>query len=257
MRSQINAPTAGNLTSHQPLTKMLATRIIPTILMKRRQLVKGEGFKSDRVIGDALQAARIHAMRQVDEILMLDVTATKEGREPDYEMIKQLTKTATVPVTIGGGITKLEHIEKLLRSGADKICIGEAWELIEPAANKHGSQCIVASVDADPIQWDIDLAWMHIADCRAQAGAGEILLQQKEIDGSMKGYDLDLINSIANYVDIPVIASSGCSGYPDMHEAIKAGASAVAAGALFAFTAATPRGAAEYLNEQGVEVRCD
>ena len=98
---------------------MLAKRIIPTILMKGRQLVKGERFKSDRVVGDALNAARVHAIRGVDEILLLDVSATAEGREPDYGLVEQLTSTARVPVTVGGGITSMDHIRSLLAAGAE------------------------------------------------------------------------------------------------------------------------------------------
>ena len=234
---------------------MLAHRIIPTILMKRRQQVKGVGFAADRVVGNAMQAARIHGARSVDEILMLDVTATAEGREPDYEMVQQLTKSMHIPVTVGGGINKIEHIDKLLRSGADKVCIGTAWELIESAANKFGSQCITASVDAAPNISDNELFWMHIAKCRAEDGAGEILLQNVEMDGSMQGYDLNLIEHVIASVSVPVIASGGCSGYPDMENALQAGADAVAAGALYLFTDATPAKAAEYLNDRNVEVR--
>lgn len=239
---------------------MLATRIIPTILMDKGQLVKGEGFKSDRVVGNALQAARIHAMRGVDEIVLLDVTATKEGREPDYEMVKRLSEGCYVPLTVGGGIKTEEHVRKLLRAGADKVCIGSGFDeegfLIEALADKFGKQCIVVSIDiynhvAERGEW---ATWYAIEAERR--GAGEILLQAVYFDGIMQGYDLGLIKAISEAVSIPVIASGGASGYKDMYDAIQAGANAVAAGALFQFTDATPRGAAEYLKDKGVEVRC-
>lgn len=228
---------------------MLAHRIIPTILMKNGHLVKGEQFKADRIVGNALQAARIHAMRGVDEIMILDVTATKEGREPDYAMIEKLTSTTTVPVTVGGGVNKLEYIRNLLASGADKVCIKTAVELIEPAADKFGSQSIVQC-------WDIPelVQGEKIFNIEAK-GAGEILMQSIPRDGTMQGYDLNLIRLLAGLVEVPAIASGGCSGYKDMHQAILAGADAVAAGALFQFTDATPKGAAEYLHSHGVEVR--
>jgi imidazole glycerol-phosphate synthase subunit HisF len=232
--------------------EMLAKRIIPTILMKGRQLVKGERFESDRVVGDALQAARIHAMRGVDEILMLDVTATKEGREPDYAMVEQLTRTARVPVTVGGGITEVEHVRKLLAAGADKVSIGSSKQgMVSRISHKCGTQCVAVTID----DFGSRDAVMVFAQDLENAGAGEIILQSIYRDGTMQGYDLPLIEFISGLVSIPVVASGGCSGYPDMHAAIDAGASAVAAGALFQFTDATPRRAAEYLHEQGVEVR--
>ena len=160
---------------------MLAHRIIPTILMKKGHLVKGEGFAADRIVGNALQAAKIHAMRGVDEILMLDVTATKEGREPDYKMIEKLTKTAHVPVTVGGGVNKIEHILKLLLAGADKVCIGTAIDLIEPAAKKFGNQCIVQSLDYPAMQPG---QTVHKTEA---FGAGEILLQSILVTGPWKG----------------------------------------------------------------------
>lgn len=231
---------------------MLAHRIIPTILSKNGQLVKGEGFKCDRVVGNALQAARIHAMRGVDELMILDVTATKEGREPDYEMVKRLSDGCFAPLTVGGGIKTEKHVRKLLRSGADKILIGYGKSyLINPLSEKFGSQCVSVSIDVFDNQM---LAAACAKDAEVQ-GAGEILIQSIPRDGTMNGYDLGLIKQVSEAVSIPVIASGGCSGYEDMYQAIKAGASAVAAGALFAFTDATPKGAAEYLKGKGVEVR--
>jgi len=188
-------------------------------------------------------------MRGVDEILILDVTATQEGREPNYAMIEKLTKTATVPVTVGGGISKLEHIRNLLASGADKICIKTRIDLIEEAGTKFGTQCIVQCLDYPEMR-----PGEAVFNTEAR-GAGEILIQSIPRDGTMVGYDIGLITALAKLFPVPVIASGGCSGYPDMLAAINAGASAVAAGALFQFTDATPKGAAKYLHEAGVEVR--
>ena len=229
----------------------LAHRIIPTILSKDGQLVKGEGFKCDRVVGNALQAARIHAMRSVDELVILDVG---DG-EPDYEMIRKLTDNTFTPVTVGGGIKSVEDVQKLLNAGADKVCIRyNKPSLIREVAHRFGSQAAVVSLD-DKVN---GYACMRVfAQGINLTGAGEILLQSRERDGTMQGYDLKLIKSVSEAVNIPVVASGGCSGYEDMHNAIKAGASAVAAGALFQFTDCTPKGAAEYLRDNGVEVRCN
>ena len=190
---------------------MLAKRIIPTILMKGRQHVKGKRFKSDRVVGDALNAARVHAMRGVDEILMLDVTATQEGREPDYAMIEQLTSRATVPVTVGGGITEMEHVRNLLAAGADKVSLGSAKiEVITRAADKFGSQCVAVTLDlADNVT-----CHKFTATLLEGLGAGEIILQNRSRDGTLNGYNLTQIQEVAMEVNIPVIASSGCASRP-------------------------------------------
>jgi len=237
---------------------MLATRIIPTILMDKGQLVKGVGFKADRVVGNALQAARVHAMRGVDELVLLDVTATKEGREPDYEMVRKLSNGCFAPLTVGGGIKTEDHVRKLLRAGADKVCVKTSWledmYSVKKLADQFGRQCITVSLDIRDSGYVRDYAH-ELAHAAEVTGAGEILLQSVERDGAMQGYDIDLIKVVSEAVSIPVIASGGCSGYEDMYNAIQAGASAVAAGALFQFTDNTPKGAAEYLSAKGVEVR--
>ncbi len=230
---------------------MLSKRIIPTILMKRRQLVQGKQFAPNRVVGNVMQAARIHAARQVDEILMLDVTATLEDREPDYDMIQQLTQTAFVPVTVGGGIMDVSHARKLLGSGADKVALGcMKFSLIYQIASKFGSQAVAVTV---PYKKGDRVADMCL---QAQAsGAGEIILQSIDREGTMDGYDHDSIALAASTVTVPLVAAGGCSGYQDMKIALEGGADAVSAGTLYLFTGATPRGAAEYLAEAGVEVR--
>lgn len=241
----------------------LAKRIIPTLLNKRGQLVKGEGFTCDRVVGHALQAAKIYAARSVDELMILDVTATEDGREPDYEFVKALSESNFSPVTVGGGIKTSEHVRKLLQSGADKVCISSAVhaelllegsdDFVYELSERYGKSTIVVSIDIATYE-DTPFACDYAQACE-ERGAGEILLQSIPQDGTMKGYDLPLIKAVSEAVSVPVIASGGCSGYEDMYNAIQAGASAVAAGALFQFTEATPRGAAEYLHEKGVEVR--
>lgn len=241
----------------------LAHRIIPTILCRGRALVKGIQFNNWRSVGLAAQAVRIHAARGVDEIALLDTSATMQKREPDYALVEELSEVLFMPLAVGGGIRTIEHIRSLLRAGADQVIIGTATDLIAPAAALVGSQAIIASVDVkngtvrmasgtidtrmEPVRW---------AQACADAGAGEILLQSIDLDGTMQGYDLELIKRVRAAVQVPIIASGGCRDYENMHQAILAGADAVAAGALFQFTDATPRGAAQYLHQRGVEVRC-
>jgi cyclase len=253
---------------------MAARRIIPTLLVRGRTLVKGQCYDSWRSIGHALQGAQVHARRQVDEILLLDIAATAENRGPDLDMVRELTEGCFIPVTIGGGVRSLGDIDQLLRAGADKVSIGTgAWELpslIQRAAGRFGSQAIVVSLDVrgDGSPWrrcgtkpcrlarqKHTFTVKNYAQLAQDMGAGEILLSSIDRDGTMAGYDLELIREVAQAVSVPVIASGGCSGYPDMLEAFKAGADACAAGALFAFSDCVPKGAAQYLAAHGVNVR--
>jgi imidazole glycerol-phosphate synthase subunit HisF len=245
---------------------MLAKRIIPTMLVRGRTLVKGKQFAGDRSIGHALQAAQVHARRGVDELCILDIAATAEGRGPDLDLVRELSDGCFVPITVGGGVRSLGDIDALLRAGADKVCIGAAaWEVggfVDQAAARFGSQAVVVSIDvrAGTVTTrcgtvDRALSPSDTAGCMAGMGAGEILLQSIDRDGMLIGYDLDLIREVSAAVSIPVIASGGCGGYADMLRAFKVGADACAAGALFAFTDATPRGAARYLQDHGIPVR--
>lgn len=246
----------------------LAHRVIPTVLCRGRQLVKGKRFDSWRVVGVAGQAVRIHQMRGVDEVCLLDIGATPEGRGPDLSLVQELAEVLFAPLSVGGGIQSVDDVRALLKAGADKVVIGTAWlerpKLLRDICDVVGSQAIVAALDVGGPNGSVYarcgevLAYTDPAACAWRAadfGVGEILLTSIDREGTMEGYDLELIRKVANAVTVPVIAHGGCSGYPDMAAAIGAGASAVAAGALFQFTDATPREAARYLQEQGIEAR--
>lgn len=225
----------------------LAIRIIPTLLVKNSKLVKGKAFAKDRIVGHALQALRLLSQRGVDELLIFDVS----NGPPDYEFLRSVTECCFSPIAVGGGVQNLEIIRDLLYCGADRVVIKSHLDLIEPAARRFGCQAVAVCIDVPAG----DGSAVGRAQAAAARGAGEIVLQAVERDGTMKGYDLPLIAAVAAAVPVPVVASGGCSGYDDMHAAILAGASAVAVGALFQFTAATPRGAAEYLHSKGIEAR--
>lgn len=234
---------------------MLAKRIIPTMLVRGRTLVKGERFNSWRSIGHAAQAAKVHARRGVDELMILDISATAEGRGPDLDLVRELSEGCFIPITVGGGVRSIDDINALLRAGADKVCIGAAatMPLIEAASGRFGRQAIVVSLDLRGD--DLCFQGLMVAPCLEDWGAGEILLQAVDRDGTMQGYDLDLIREVSAAVSIPVIASGGCGSYAHMLEAFKAGADACAAGAMFAFSDATPKGAARFLQAHGLEMR--
>lgn len=246
---------------------MLKTRVIPVLLYRNRSLVKGKQFKSWRNVGLAIQSAKVHESRQVDELIALDIGATPDGRGPDYDMVRDLTSNCFMPMTIGGGITTLDQVTNLMRAGADKVCINTAatmdFNFIDQIAKRYGSQAVVVSID-------YNAEGKIVSNCAAKAhnlsavdwarivedkGAGEILLNSIEHDGMMEGYDLPAIRSVSSVVKVPVIACGGAGCYEHMLQALQAGAHAVAAGALFAFTDATPKGAAQFLRSQGFSTR--
>jgi len=251
---------------------MLKTRIIPTLLWKNHGLVKGTGFDSWRRVGTVLPSIKVYNLREVDEIAVLDITATQEEREPDYDSIAEFSRESFVPMAIGGGIRNVDQIRKLLLVGADKVIINTAAytdpEFIRRAADRFGSQCIIASVDfrtgddgvarcmsacgthetgMEPVAWAKELE---------RLGAGEILLTSVERDGTMKGYDTALTRKVSDAVGIPVIASGGAGSYEDAYQVIsEGGASAVAAASIFHFTELTPLGIKAHLASKGVPVR--
>jgi len=251
---------------------MLKTRIIPTLLMKGMGLVKGKGFDSWRRVGAALQSIRVYNMREVDELVLLDIAATPGGAKPSFREIDELADNCFMPMTVGGGVTSLDDVRDLLAVGADKVAINSAAidtpELIRDSAREFGAQCVVVSIDVrrdssdkaqvftgcgtqatgrDPVEW---------AKTVAALGAGEILLASVERDGTMTGYDVGLVRDVAAAVDIPVIASGGCGTYQHMADILGGTrASAVAAAAMFHFTEQTPREAKAYLAERGFPVR--
>lgn len=244
----------------------LAYRIIPTLLVRGRELVKGVSFDSWRSVGLAMQSARIHSFRGVDELMILDISATREGRGPDLELIEELTHSSFIPLSVGGGIRSVDDAYDLLRAGADKVvvCTGfnEVPNLIQNLSTTFGKQAIVVSIDVKQGRFhtrcgthDTRIDALMAAECAQSCGAGEILLSSVELDGTMNGYDLFTLRKMASVLEIPVVASGGCGKYEHMHQAIEAGASAVAAGAMFQFTDATPRNAAYYLDQENIEVR--
>ena len=242
----------------------LATRVIPVILCRGRQMVKGKRFESWRSVGLAAQSVRIHQSRGVDELVLLDISATHEGRGPDLDLVRELSESCFMPLSVGGGISNIKHAKELLRAGADKLVIGTAGPTaIREISNAIGAQAIIASIDyredgqtrtrsgTQPTGHSV----LDLSRICEDSGAGEILLTAIEREGEMQGYDLETIKAVSAAVSIPVIAHGGCGTYEHMHQAIKAGASAVAAGSIFLFEDATPRGACEYLGQHNVEVR--
>lgn len=250
---------------------MLKVRVIPTLLWKGVGLVKGTGFDSWRRVGPVLPAIKVYNRREVDELILLDITLHGTGDLPDTESIADFSRDCAVPLAVGGGVTRMEHVQPLLRAGADKISLNTALhdtpELATEIARRHGEQCVVASLDvrANDGDWD---CYIHagttptgrkvrdFAREMEDRGAGEILITSIERDGMMEGYDMALIEAVASTVSIPVIASGGAGTYDHMVQAVtQAGASAVAAASMFHFTEQTPAGARAALAAAGAPVR--
>jgi cyclase len=250
----------------------LKTRIVPVLLWDEHGAVKGKQFNAGRRIGSMRDRVQLLERREVDELIILDIAATPNNRGPRFEEVSQLTENLFMPVTVGGGVKNVTDIKRLLASGADKVAIETAAfgrpELIKEAAEKFGGQAVVASIAHRTLSGDGSrrvfthcgrVATAHdpiqSAEMAADLGAGEILLTSIDRDGTLEGYDLDLIREVTKAVNIPVIACGGCGSYEHAEQAIRAGAHAVAVGAMFQFTENTPRGAARYLNEHGIPAR--
>lgn len=197
-------------------------------------------------------------MRGVDELCILDIGATPEGRGPDLDLVRELSEACFIPLTVGGGVRSVADVNNLLRAGADKVAIKTAAikdpTLIRTLADRFGNQAITVAIDV-PHGDDYEICASAWALTSEEQGAGEIMLTAMGREGMLNGYDLGLIGSVSGIVSIPVIAHGGCGTYEHMLQAVRAGASAVAAGAMFQFTDNTPAGAAEYLHANGIEVR--
>lgn len=250
---------------------MLKKRIIPTLLWKNVGLVKGEQFDSWRRVGPVLPAVKVYNLREVDELVVLDIKATEENRDLYYDEIRQFSSECFVPLAIGGGLHSVEQIRDVLSAGADKVVINSAAyedpELITRARERFGAQCVVVAIDAQKSENGYrcyshsatrqkDIAPAEWAKKIQDRGAGEILLQSIDRDGTMDGYDLDLVKRVTKTVDIPVIASGGAGDYEDILEVIDDGkASAAAAASIFHFTEQTPLEAKKHLAKHGIPVR--
>ena len=248
---------------------MAKRRVIPILLTDGVSLVKGEQFRSWRTVGSVVAAARVFSMRDVDELVLLDVRATQEGRCISPLMVKSVADSLSVPLAVGGGVKTLADFEATLRAGADKVVIGTGAvddpEFIAAASQRFGAQAVVVAVDALTDEADtiavgagstmVAMTPLELASRVVAAGAGEILLQSVSRDGMLTGMDLATIRAVSQAIDVPVIASSGAGNYEHLFEALAAGADAVAAGAMFQFTEQTPRGARNHLAKQGVAIR--
>jgi cyclase len=231
---------------------MLQTRVIPVLLLQNKGLVKTVKFKKPKYIGDPLNAIKIFNEKEVDELIFLDIDASKEEREPDYELIEDFASECFMPVCYGGGVTKIEQIQKIFKLGIEKVSINlsalENLVLVEKASKSFGSQSIVVTVDVKKNFIGKYQVYNHKKDKMEKkqlqqylveiekAGAGEILINSVDRDGTLSGYDIKLMKSVVDIVSIPVIACGGAGSLDDFKKVKdEANISAVSAGSFFVF----------------------
>jgi imidazole glycerol-phosphate synthase subunit HisF len=232
---------------------MRRIRVIPTLLMEGGGLVKTVRFKERKYVGDPLNTIKILNDKEVDELVLLDIAATREGRAPDIARITEVAEECFMPLAYGGGISKLSQIKAILNAGVEKVILNTAFfntpELVNEAASVYGSQSIVVSIDVKKKtlfggyqvitaagKKNLSMNPVAAAKLAVEKGAGEIFVNSIDRDGLMTGYDTELIRSVAEVVSVPVIACGGAGKLEDFVSVVKEGkASAVAAGAFFVF----------------------
>ena len=254
----------------------LAKRIIPCLDVDGGRVVKGVQFVDIRDAGDPVEVAKKYDEQGADEITFLDITASHEERDTTIHMVEQIAENVFIPLTVGGGIRKLEDIRNMLNAGADKVSINTAAvfnpEFVREAAERFGSQCIVVAIDAKQVnkegeepRWEIfthggrkptGLDAVEWSKKMAEYGAGEILLTSMDQDGMKNGFDLGVTRAISDAVSIPVIASGGVGNLQHLADGVtQGGADAVLAASIFHFGEHTVQEAKQFMAAQGIEMR--
>jgi len=255
----------------------VAVRVIPCLDVDGGRVVKGVNFTDLRDAGDPVEMARVYDAEGADELTFLDVTASSSGRDTMLDVVRRTADQVFIPLTVGGGIRTTDDIDALLRAGADKTGINTAAiarpELLAEASRRFGSQCIVLSVDArkvpeggepTPSGWEVTthggrrgtgIDAVEWAARGQELGAGEILLNSMDADGTRAGFDLDMITAVRAVVDIPVIASGGAGTVEHFPPAVRAGADAVLAASVFHFGLIRIGEVKDVLRDARLEVR--
>ena len=228
----------------------VAVRVIPCLDVDAGRVVKGVNFTDLRDAGDPVEMARVYDAEGADELTFLDITASSSGRETTYDVVRRTAEEVFIPLTVGGGVRTVADVDALLRAGADKVGVNTAAvarpEFLREAAHRFGSQCIVLSIDARRAQGRFEVTThggrrgtgidaVEWAVTAQELGAGEILLNSMDADGTRNGYDLELIRAVRARVTVPLIASGGAGALADFAPAVEAGADAVLAASVFHF----------------------
>ena len=249
----------------------LAKRIIPCLDVDRGRVVKGVNFVGLRDAGDPVEIARRYNEQGADELTFLDITASSDERDLILPIVERVAAQVFIPLTVGGGVRRVEDVRRLLNAGADKVSINTAAvqspQLVADATGRYGSQCIVVAIDARRAgaSWEVfthggrratGLDAIQWARKMQELGAGEILLTSMDRDGTRAGFDLDLTRAVADAVDIPVIASGGVGTLEHLADGVSQGrADAVLAASIFHFGEFTVAQAKEFMSKRGIEMR--
>jgi imidazole glycerol-phosphate synthase subunit HisF len=249
---------------------MVKKRLIPSLLLREGRCVKGRNFRDFRDTGNPITASRVYDAQGADELVFLDITATEQGRAATLEVVSAVAEQCFMPLCVGGGVRSVDDMRDLLHAGADKITVNsgaiERPELIAEGALRFGRQCVVLSIDCrivggvyevfshagtrptglDPVEW---------AKRGVHLGAGEILITSIDREGTMEGYDLDLVRAISAAVQVPVIAHGGCGTLEHLVQGIEAGADAVSCASILHFTDQSVIKARAHMKTYGVDVR--
>lgn len=268
-------PTNGVHPDHEA-TVSLAIRVIPCLDVDAGRVVKGVNFEGLRDAGDPVELASRYDRDGADELVFLDITASSGNRETTYEVVRRTAESVFIPLTVGGGVRSVEDFDRLLRAGADKVSLNTAAladpDLLTNAGKRFGAQCVVLSIDArrcpagtstpsgfevtthggrvgtgvDALSWAVE---------GVERGAGEILLNSMDADGTTSGFDVELIEAVRALVSVPLIASGGAGVPEDFPQAVRAGADAVLAASVFHFGQMSIQDAKDALDREGIPVR--
>ena len=257
---------------------MLTKRIIPCLDVKAGRVVKGVRFRDHRDAGDPVDMAAFYDVEGADELVFYDITASADGRAIMVDVVERVAEQVFIPLTVGGGLRTVEDMQQMLQAGADKVSINTAAvedpDLIRMGADRFGCQCIVLGLDAlrvpgsDPLRWEVrvrtgrdggqaaGLDAIEWAARAAELGAGEIVVNSIDRDGTREGYDLELLQALAETVTVPVVASGGAGTPKHMYEAVAHGkADAALAASILHYGTYTVSQVKEYLQEKGIPVR--
>tara|TARA_Y100000768_G_C23990897_1_gene692761 strand:+ start:5838 stop:6617 length:780 start_codon:yes stop_codon:yes gene_type:complete len=245
-------------------------RVIPFLLLGDEGLVKTVSFKSRKYLGDPINAVKIFNTKRVDELALLDIDASRQGREPKYEYIKEIVSEAFMPITYGGGVTELYQFEKLFKLGVEKICVNSLFfsnpKIIKEASSIFGSQSIVLSLDVKKNFFGKDMLLYECGKKKSmlknkelvklinELDIGEIVLSSVDHEGAMKGFRLDLLKFLSSELNIPIISLGGAENIHHFLAAITCGASAVGAGSMFVYNGPNKGVLISYLNNEQIEV---
>lgn len=251
---------------------MLKTRLIPLLLLNQGRMVKGVNFGNFRDVGQPISTAKIYDAQAADELVLLDISASREGRKALFDAVGEIAEHCFMPLTAGGGVRTVEDARKLLVAGADKVALNTAAvekpELITEIAEQFGAQCVVVSIDVkttDKHRWEVfthagtkptnleAVAWAKYA---VHLGAGELLVTNVDREGRREGYDLEFLRAVSEAVSVPVIASGGVGTLQDLVDGVKLGkAAAVSCASLFHFTDQSVIKARAFMKMAGLPMR--